>query len=263
VGFHVFVDYAKPDDPSFAGTIGFLKTWHDGAPDRDAIMARFNAAPAKGVWLYGSCTLDLYGEGSVKGAGVELTESWLQARYSPDPGSGVAVSYSRYTWPDLKRWEFLPRPIELIQEGRIDRFEVSGWFEVVEDVRLTGRVNHFIDHRGDGTGGQVDADWTDAFDLPLALHADLFRTEGSYLEGNGFRVEARPGSAEVQGFIGYELFQYTTTGSIGGSDGFTRHTIRAGISWQTGNWYYSLTGDRYFGDAEDAYSLGLFAEYRF
>ncbi len=263
-GFHLFADYLAPQDAWLAATLGFLKTWHEGEADRDAIFARASAAPVEGLWLYGSCTVDLYGsDEAVKSSGPQLTEAWLQARYSPTADWGASVSYSRYTWADLKRWEFEFAPVELIRDGRLDRVELAGWLRVADDVRLDARIYTFDDQRSDGLGGEVGADWENVGNLPVTIHAALFRSDGSYLEGDGVRLEVRPGAGDLRGFLGYELFRYTNTGLIADGGDATRQTLRAGIDWQSGNWFWSLTADHYFGDGENALSLGLFAEYRF
>ncbi|CAG0979204.1 hypothetical protein PHYC_01673 [Phycisphaerales bacterium] len=262
-GFHVFADYQPLKNRKLTGTVGYQKTWHDGSPDRDVLMARVNWRPTDSWWFFGSARADIYDNSEPVKSGIQLTDAWLQARYSPDHTKGVALSYSHYTWADLKRDEFEYIPIELIRDGRVDRVDLSGWHYIFKDIRLSGRVNYYTDQRNDGLGAEAGADWNNAFKLPMSLHADIFHTEGSYASGDGFRLEARPGGGSLQGLLGYEFFRYQNSGSIGESDDFVRHTLRAGISWQLRKWYFNLTADRYFGDFEDAYSLGLYAEFRF
>ncbi len=263
-GFHAFVQYDNPKDRTFTGTLGVLKTWHEGAPDRDAVIGRATWNPTKEWWVYGSFTADIYGSGDpAKSAGIQLTQGWLQARYSPDKTWGASVSYSRYTWPSLKRDEFLFAPVELIRDGRVDRLEGSAWREVAKDVRLTGRARYYSDHRGDGVGGDAGVDVNRVFDLSASLRTEVFYNQGTTIDGQGFRVELRPTSGDVQGFVGYELYQYTTKGLISGDEHQVRHTIRGGINWQVNQWSYSATLDHAFGDNEDAYSLGAYIEYRF
>lgn len=264
LGFHVFMDYQSPGEHRFNGTLGYQKTWHEGAPDRDAIFGRFNIMPTRAVWLYGSATIDVYGQGNaMKSSGPHLTQAWLQARYAPDSTGGVSVSYSHYTWPDLKRNDFGFSPVELIRDGQLDRVELSAWHDLVKDVRVTGRVNYFTDQGGNGTGGELDGDWDQVLGAPVSLHADVFYSNGSFTDGTGFRVEVRPGSGEVQGFVGYEYFRYNTTGLATGTESAARQTLRAGLNWQIDRWSYSLTADHYFGNGEDAYSLGMYLGYRF
>lgn len=264
LGFYLFVDYQPTDSRVFSGTIGYQKTWHDGDADRDAIIARATYNPTDSVWLYGSCTFDIYtGDDIIKGAGVELTQAWAQARYSPDPGKGASLSYSHYTWPETRQDDVLFVPVNLVLDGNIDRVDLSAWHNLGSDLRLTGRLDYWLDQRGDGLGGEVDLDWSRAFGIPLNLHTALFCSDGSYLQGAGLRVEARPGTGDLQGVIGYELFQYQTVGLSGGDESFTQNTLRAGFSWQVNRWYYNLTVEHYFGDSADAYALNAYIEFRF
>lgn len=262
-GFHLFLDYQSTGNRPLSATLGYLKTWHDSAPDRDAVFASVNWMATPQLWFYGSCTLDIYGSGElVKSSGVELTEAWLQARYAPDSHKGVSLSYSRYTWADVKFSEFEFAPIELIEDGLMDRLELNGWLDISKGVRLDGNVYYFSNQDSDGMGGEVGVDWTLPLKAPIVLHGDVFHTDGTYVDGTGFHLELRPTIGPVQAYLGYEFFAYSNAGLING-DSELRQSIIAGVSWQIGNWFYSLTADDYFGDVENAYSLGLYAEYRF
>ncbi len=265
LGVHVFADYQSDSDDHMAATLGFQKTWHEGAADRDVLIGRISLMPVKSVWLFGSAKVDINTPGDdVKSAGPHLTEAFAQARWSPDRTGGVSVSFSHFTYPDIQRNEFQALPVELIQTGRVDRADLTAWYEIVKDLRLTGRANYWSDQRGDGYGGGLDADWDKALDLPASLHAGTFFTSGSYSDTMGFRVEARPGTGDIRGLVGYEYLRYSAVGLIGGSDDdHVRHTVRGGLSVQYGQWFYNLTADHYFGETEDAYSLGLYVEYRF
>lgn len=264
LGFHLFVDYQPTDSRVFSGTLGYQKTWHNGDADRDAFIARANYNPTDTLWFYGSFTVDLYtADDTVKGNGLQLTEAWAQARYMPNPGTGASVSYSHYTWPETKQDDFIYVPISLLEDGRIDRVDLSAWHDIGKDFRLTGRLDYWTDQAGDGLGGEVDFDWDRIFNSAVALHTAVFYSDGSYIDGMGFRVEARPGSGDLQGLIGYQYFRYQTKGMVSGSEYFTEHTLRAGVSWQVNRWYYNLTAEHYFGDSEDAYTLGAYIEVRF
>jgi len=181
----------------------------------------------------------------------------------PDRSRGLSASLSRFTWVDLKRWEFEFRPVELIRDGRVDRVDLTGWFDVVEDVRLSARAYLFDDQRGDGTGGEVAATWQDALGLPASLRGSLFHTDGSFTDGNGLRLEMRTSPDGFHGSLGYELFRYENVGSAIGDETYLRHTIRGGAGWQVGSWYYNLFIDYAIGDVDQAASIGLFAEFRF
>ncbi len=263
-GFHIFADFQPLGPEHLDAVIGYQKTWHKGGLDRDVLIGRISCMPTKELWLYGSAKVDVYtSDDTIKETGPQLTEAWAQARYTFSPRTGVSAAASHYTWPDTKLNEYRYIPPELIRTGRVDRFDLTGWQEIVKDVRLTGRGNYWTDQRGNGYGGEGDVDWDKAFDLPVAVHGAVFYDQASYNEGMGFRAEVRPSSGDIQWFAGYEFYQYRFTGLISDDGSRIRHTLRAGVGWQMGSWYYNLTADHYFGDSEDAFSLGAFIEYRF
>lgn len=264
LGLHIFASYQPKGDSYLDATLGYQRTWHEGGADRDVLIGRISCNLTKELWLFGSAKVDIYSaDDANKTAGPQLTEAWAQARYSFTPRSGVSASASHYTWADTKQNEFRLIPPDLIRTGRVDRFELTGWHEVVKDVRLTGRGNYWVDQLSTGYGSEADVDWDKAFDLSLSLHGAVFYNQSSYTDGMGFRTEIRPSSGDFQWFAGYEFYQYRSTGMLSDDSYHIRHTLRAGLSWQMGQWFYNLTADHYFGESEDAYSLGAFVEYRF
>lgn len=265
VGFHTFVDYASPAPRGFTGTLGYQKTWHDGVPDRDLIVGRGSAWLTDKLWVFGSARLDVYGDHDVlKSPGPHLTDAWFQTRYTPDSTRGVSAGYSHYTWADVLAPEFALVPPDLIRKGRVDRVEVTAWRDLAPNLRPTGRVSYFTDQQGSGYAGEIDLDRTNLFDA-FDLHGDVFYSRGSFTNDYGFRTEGRWHHDAWSAFLGYEWYRYRgLDGFMGSSGGYlTRNTIRAGLGWQRGPWYYSFEADHYFGDRDRAYLFNFYAEYRF
>lgn len=264
-GFHLFADYhANDKDRPLEALLAFQKTWHEGQADRDQLLGRFNWRPNKSLWLYGLARVDIYdGTDSIKGAGLELTELWTQARYAPGGPFGASASFTHYNWPQLKRREYENLPVELIRDGHVDRGDVRAWYDVTDAVRVSGRVDLWTDQDDSGRGGEVALDFNDPTGAWPSVHAAMFMTQGSLSQGRGFRIEARQSIDIVNLFVGYELYQYMSTGSLSGDTRTTRHAVRAGVDWHTGRWSYSISGDYYFGDAEGAYTVGVYVAYRF
>ncbi|MCX5660125.1 MAG: hypothetical protein NTW19_10440 [Planctomycetota bacterium] len=262
-GFHLFANYETKKNPGlFSATVAYQKTWHDGAPDRDQITGRFNYHPIKPLWLNGSFRADIYtGGDTLKGAGIELTEAWGQARYAVTDKWTVSGTYSRYTWPELKNSQFNALPPELVMHGRVDRAEASTSYDLTKSLRLGARLNYWIDQDGDGSGGEIDADWTPDWIGPT-LHAAIYQINGPLASGTGGRIELRKNLGKSDAFLGYEAFQYQTSTGFGSSN-LLRNTVRGGVSWRFKQWYYSASTDYNFGDGQDAISLNLHAEYRF
>ncbi len=263
-GFHLFVDYAADAPGKFAGTLGYQKTWHQGVADRDVIITRASGFITPKLWLFGSAEADVYGGNeAVHSAGIDLTDAWLQARYTPAPTYGGSLSLSHYTWADLKRNDFEPVPVGLIRDGRVDRVQASLWRNLTPSLRPEVQAHYFVDQVDSGYGGEFDLNCTNLRNVPFDLFGGVFYDKGSFTEGMGFRTELRPHTGDFQIFVGYEYYRYTAIGQVSSSDYFTRQTIRGGVGYQFGDWYISITGDKYFGDVDDAYRLGTFLEYRF
>lgn len=264
LGFHLFVDYASEAPGKFNGTLGYQKTWHNGDMDRDVLIGRASGYLTPKLWLYGSAVADVYdGSEPVHSAGVDLTSAWLQARYTPEPTHGMSLSLSHYTWADIQRDDFSPVPVGLIRDGRVDRVAVSYWRDITKTLRPEVQAHYFRDQIDDGYGGEFNLTASGINKVPFDLFGGVFYDRGSFTEGMGFRGEIRPHTGALQVFVGYEYYRYTAVGQVSDSDYFTRQTVRGGLGYQIGNWYYSLTADKYFGDVDDSYRLGTFVEYRF
>jgi len=196
-------------------------------------------------------------------SGPHLTDAWLQARYTPTLATGASVSYSHYTWADIKAPEFQLAPPDLIKSGRVDRVDLTVWHNLTDNLRPSARLGYFTDQQGSGYNGELDLDWTNvakAFDL----HGNVFYTRGSYTNDYGFRAEARWHHDALSAFIGYELYEYRPLQTLNGSSSYdTRHTVRGGVGWQKGDWYFSVEADHFFGNADNGTIFNAYAEYRF
>jgi len=264
IGFHAFANYQSEAEHHLSALVAYQKTWHNGLPDRDQILGRLNVRPIKGLWLYTSWRADVYTEGDlIKDKGIELTEFRTQASYSPGREWGSSTSYSRTTWPELKRAEFATLPVELIRDGRVDRFDLSGWIRHSDALRYSARVDYWMDQADDGFGGDVGVDWVDVTGHWPSLHANAYFTEGPTNGGSGFRIESRASFGEINASLGYELFRFGSLGNILGAENILRHTIRGGFDWRKGAWNYSLNADYNFGDNANAYTVGAYVEYSF
>jgi hypothetical protein len=264
-GFHVFADYSSPDQGRIAGTIGYQKTWHEGDPDRDLLVARGSLYVTPKLWLYGSARVGLFtSRDTLATSDVGLTDAWAQARYTPDSTKGLAVSYSHYDWPDVQRRDFPPQiPPETIRNGRVDRVELSGWHDIVKELRPTARVWYFMNDRSDGFGGELDLDWTNIGRRPFDLHGAVFYADGEFTNDYGFRVQGDWRKGDLDVFLGYELMAFEPNDSVFNSGTTLRHTVRGGVGWSFDPWYLSVTVDKTFGDNEDGYMFGTYLSYRF
>ena len=263
-GVHFFADYQSDAEHAFSSTFAYQQTWHDGEADRNLFIGRFNVRPTESLWISGVTLIDLYGSGdSVKSEDFGITELLLQARYTPTRKTGLSATYVHTTWPELLRREFALLPDELIRDGVVDRLNTSAWVRLNKNLRLTGRANAWGDQNNSGYGGEVSADWSDVWRPTSSIHSAVYFNDNDLNTGLGLRLRGRERLGIFSVSAGYDLFQYTTKGLIGGNESFTRHSLRADTSWSSGPWSYTVSGTYSFGQFEDSYSVGLYMNYRF
>jgi hypothetical protein len=263
-GVHAFVDYCADERRSFAGAIGVQKTWHEGSADRDLVLLRGEAHPTDAWWLLGSAKIDFYsGSDTVKGSGAELTELYASARWdTPDLGAGLTLSH--FAWPELKRGEYQELPVELVREGVVDRLSLSGSTRPSDWLHLQARADLWRDQDRDGTSFGVDGDVRDLLGQGTAIGVSLFRADGGYTSGPGANLYLRGPVGDASWRAGYRWYRYDLVGLATGPETYTRQSLEAGLSWPCGaSSDLDLSFERWFGDLEDAFALGMFVQWRF
>lgn len=263
LGCHFFADFGADGDRAFAATIGYQKTWHEGAPDRDLVLLRLEGRPLPGLWYYATAKVDVYTSGDQrKDSGPDLTEFLAQVRWD---GStvGAGLQASHFTWPDLLREEYRDLPDELVRDGRVDRLSGDVSFRVLPDLRLRLRCDLWEDQQRDGTAVELAGDANDVFGSGLQLHAALFRSDGSYASGPGARLRLQQRWGDVLASLGWSWLRYDLDDLISGSETYTRQSLLLGLDFTIGDADVSLNAEYWYGDQEDALALGVYGQSRF
>ena len=265
-GGHVFVQVQAEDPGDFSAIVGYQRTYHEGVPDRDLIAGRVTAKATDRLWLSSSFKVDLYdSDDTLKATGPEVTELFLQARYSPNYQNGISLSYSRRKWPDLKRREFSPSDLinSIVERGQVDKLQARGWHELDDSIRLSGSAHLWEDQDNDGGGIETGLDVLGLGEWGTSVYSAIYYTSGAFHEGPGFSIEARQPISDVQLTVGYELFEYSQAELIAVDQSFLRNTVRAALDWGQGPWTYYTSVDFHFGDGEKAMALNFYVDYRF
>lgn len=263
IGAHFFADYLADANRSLGAGVGYQKTWHEGAPDRDLFLLRVESRPGAGVSLYSTAKFDLYTSGDTrKSSGLELTEFLAQARLDGS-NAGLGLQASRFRWPDLARREYQDLPDELVRDGRLDRLSLNGWLRPAKTLRLNARGDAWRDQARDGTAWETSGDWSDMLGTEFDLHAALFRSDGSFNSGPGARLRLRRRFGDFDASLGYRWHRYSVEGLLGGDETLIRQSVALGLDWIVGDADWSLTAERWFGDREDAYAISIYAQIRF
>jgi hypothetical protein len=264
VGVHAFVDWVADPERSFAAAFGVQKTWHEGEPDRDLVLLRSEWRPAAGVSLLGNAKVDFYsGSDTIKGRGAELTDLLVQARWS-DRTFGAGLGASRFTWPELKRAEYQMLTPELVRDGEVNRVSLDGSWRPLDWLALRGRADRWQDQLRSGTSWRAEADVRSVLGEGSALLLSVFETDGSYTSGPGARVALRDRIGDGTWYVGYRWHRYRLESLVTGPEQYVRQSVEARVSWPLGNGTdLDVTGERFFGDGQDAVTVGFYLQWRF
>lgn len=264
-GFHLFADYQAEDDNRWLqSTAGFQQTWHLGEVDRSLVIGRVNVRPNTDLSIFGSLLVDLYGPGdTVKTQVADITQLVAQATYQLDPKAGINGSFTRTTWPELKRDEFVNLPPELIADGFVNRASGSACRKVGDEVRLTGRAHYWTDQDRTGHGAEASADWNAGGESNESYYGSVYYEDSTFTKGVGARLQGRRDLGPVRVFAGYDVFGYSTNTLFAGDGNFLRHSLRASVNWSRGKWSWDIETGYTFGTSEESLNLGAYVQYRF
>lgn len=260
--FYRFV--SGPEERFTLGT-GFQKTWHEGHPDRDLAVVSTLARPLERLTLYGSAWVDFYGDGDdAKPDPVELTQLQLSGTYTTEGGHGAGLFASHFRWPDIERDEFASLTPEQIRRNRIDRVGVNAWARLTDEVRLSGRLDHWRDQDDEGYSGEVRADLRNLLWDRGAVGLSVFEIEGAFTSGLGGRVMANRSFDVGTLTASWDATSYEQDGFVGSQETLLHQAVRTG--WDTSlasGWDLSVFFERRFGDQQDSWTVGLFVQRRF
>jgi hypothetical protein len=264
-GLFGFVQWRPTAEPRLGGTVGFQKTWHEGAPDRDLMFARADWTPSDELRIDASALVDFYtGKDDLKDSAAELTQAWLSTTWNPTDDLGLGLSATTYSWAQLLREDLAFAPPELIRDGRVTRISPRVFVDLGPDFRVQARADFWSDQERDGSGGEIGFDWYRVLGTGLDLGLAAFHSEGSYLSGPGLR--ARAARSFDWGWTGlrYEWTNWSADGLSTGSEDFGQHRLGLDVDLAIGaRWNALFNGEVILGDDQDALTLGIFVQRRF
>lgn len=263
LGVHAFVDYVSDDARTVSAALGVQKTWHRGTADRDLVIARAAWHPSSRWTLHANAKVDLYtGNESVETAKAELTELLAQVQWRQDH-YGASVLGSHFSWPELLRAEYQLLTPELVRDGEVDRIAVRGWWRPFDWCTLRLRGDRFEDQARDGTSARADAELRGLLGPRSALSLSGFRSEGGFTSGPGASALLRHQWGDARVRLGYRWHRYTLESLVTGPETRVRESVQLGCSWQVSERCdLDVHVERWYGDGQDAFSAGLFMQWR-
>jgi len=207
--------------------------------------------------------VDVYGSGDdTKDNVADITQLVLNANYTINPRTGASASFTRTTWPELLREEYENIPVNLLQDGYVNRFSGSVWRKVTNDIRATARGHYWVDQDDTGSGAELGADWYNAWGPGSSLYGAVYYDDSSFNDGYGLRAQVRQDFGAARLTLGYDGYAYSVD-QVSGSQDLLRHTVRADVGWYKGNWSTTIDVSHNFGDSENSFTLGAYVQYRF
>jgi hypothetical protein len=255
----VFGKFLSGPHEEFSVGVAFQKTLHNGAWDRDLLVAVAEFIPSASFSARASAWVDYYtGTELVKSQGFELTEAHAYASYRFDPDNNAGLFFTRNRRPDVLRDELAPQGqqptpevAEMLRQNLSLYYGAYSWHRLSKQLVGDTRVSAWSDqtHRTGVSGeGHVGLqDWVfDKGEVGLTG----FYTDGIYTRGPGARLSVSHFAAPVSILAWYEAAWYenTTTGLRA-----LQQSIHLSVdSSVSETWSLSVSADYRFGFQQDS-----------
>ncbi len=216
-----------------AAQVGLQKTFHDGAADRDLVIANGHWLPRFGWQWFGSMELDVYSGGDAKGPGLSFTRLFVSASPYTAGAWGLDLTYAYSELPDVERDEVLPFvPDNILQDERQHRLGGDLWLPIGEDTRFVQRLGFFDD--ADETGGDLESgvEIDGILGRGSRLRPVFFAVLGDYTDVWGTRAWLSFGEERFTWDLFYELANYDQQGFDADNDNFVQHRLRTSVSFR-------------------------------
>ena len=262
------VDYDTGDDAQISGfyewvvdgrtdlsvAAGAQKTWHDGTPDRDLFVTRFDYIPADGWDVRGATWLD---------SGPEITEALLSFGRSWE-SDGLVMTYRRLRFPDLENPLYLESLFDDVDNNHYDRLSMSGWHETAGDTRYRGAMGVWDDEDESGgdleLGVDTETDWLADSRSGFAV----FATRGAFSVDVGARLSTGKAIEDGRWDISYEIADRHQDDFSHVSDDLWEHALRGSRAFYLPNgWYVSVDGVTRRFDDDMSWALSLYVHKTF
>ncbi len=236
--------------------VGFQKTWHDGASDRDLMVVKLRRVP-KGTWhAHATVWLDF-----ANGFSVTQAVASLNRRFSG--GDSIAFTYTRILFPDLLRNEFLPVSAEELANGHHDRLAADGGIQLAVGRRLRGHVSAWTDEDGNGGTAEVGLEFDDLFLDHSHTEISLFGALAQFENTAGVRIVFGRTVGTNRWDVLYEIGNHHRKGFPDDRDDIIQQRLRAsGNIVHSSGWDISIYAEGVVWD-EVSWSVGFYLQKRF
>jgi hypothetical protein len=240
---------------------GYQKTFHNGAADRDLVVANVSHLPRAGWTFFGTLWLDLYTDGDdEKGTLMGLTQAYVSTGRRWESGSTFDVVYSHQEFPEIDRNEFLAVDDAQLADDHSERLALTSRLQLARDVRLLTGIGGWLDE--DEEGGDAEFGFELADFVVERGFADVlgFVTRGRFQTSAGGRLSTGRYTENGRWALDYEFSQNRLDGFSSANDDLPQHRVRLSRdhAWQAWNLSWRLEGLVY--DDENALTVGLYLQ---
>lgn len=253
-----FYRWVADETETLALTGGVQHTWHNGAPDRELLLAKLEYLPLEGWRLLGTVWIDHYDSGDdVKGSGFEVSQAHASASRRWDDGTSLRFAYARIVFPETDADLFTVVPPETLANFHDDRLSSNGVLPLSERCDLLGEVGVWVDDIDRGGDAELGLGIDDLVLERSRANMSVFAVRGKFDTTVGARLGYARQVDNGRWSVSYEWAQHDITGFEDDNDDLYQQRLSASRDYRFGSWDLSLIGTAFLWDGDDAWSLGL------
>jgi len=258
-----FYRWVSDESERLSASAGYQKTFHDGAADRDLVVASLARTPRAGWTFFGTAWIDLYTDGDdEKGTALGLTQLYLSSGKRWEDGSSVALVASHLEFPEIDRNEFLPVEDGQLADDHDERLGVTSRLQMTPSTHLLGGAGVWLDEDESGGDGEFGFGARDVLADGHFAEVLVFGTRGRFQSTVGGRATTGFLVESGRWALDYEFTQNRLDEFSSANDDLPQHRVRlhADHAWSRWNLSWRLEGLVY--DDENAVTIGLYLQRR-
>jgi hypothetical protein len=260
----IYTRYVSGPKEELCFGAAFQKTMHDGARDRDLLVATGEFVPSANFSARASVWIDYYTAHELaKPEGYEVTEAHAYASYRINAENSVGAFFSRNRIPDTLRNQLapdnrLPTPeeAELLRQNLSIYYGAYSFHQLTKTIVADTRINLWQDQTSStGASGELHAGFRDLLLDRSEAGFTAFYTDGIYTKGPGGRLTFSYLWSPVNVISWYELAYYENVSTQEQSLQQSLHLSVDAAASDT--WTMSLSLDYRFGYQQDSFTFFL------
>lgn len=255
-----FYRWVADESERLSASAGYQKTFHDGAADRDLVVASLRRLPREGWTFTGTAWIDLYTDGDDQKDTLGLTQLYLTTGQRFEGGSTVDFVFRHQEFPQLDRDEFLPVDDGQLADDHHERLAVTSRLQLGRDTRLLTSLGGWVDE--DEGGGDAEFGFLLRDFLFDQGFADIvgFGTKGRFETSLGGRLSTGRYLESGRWAVDYEFSQNRLDGFTSANDDLPQHRLRFSRDHSWNDWDLSWRIEGLLYDDENALTVGLYLQ---